>query len=501
MVASSRLGRSLLGLAFLVLGPLSLSAQTSSVARYFHQELAPSLAASSAKVRWITENPEAWYARWYLLQNAKTSIDCTYFNFYLDPFGKSFLGALLKKANQGVKVRLMVDTRGSFAASHLFLGKRYLEELGSHPNVEVRAYRGFTKTLLSLPSKFRDFIASNHDKILLVDGARAIMGGRNLGQSYFTDPQDDPHAYLDQDVLLEGGAVASQLKRAFEEEFQALTNAVIDDSWIDFVDQKPELRFFERAMDRYLQGGGFFSDQDAPVPGKWVRKFRQALEPLPNLRSYIRFARDPWQGRRALPTKILDKHSLGGDKNEITANLVGLLDSAQESIVIQSAYLVLTRTARQALRRAAARGVEIRIHTNSPASTKNLFVQAFFVRDWAQWMAEIPTLRIFMTPGPRKIHTKVFTVDDQVTLLGSYNIDPMSESINSEVVALIESSDLAKRARLRIEADLEGSIECKIRVEEDGSITKLRGPEDYLKGIRGTVIRWVSKLGFLRPLV
>jgi len=68
-----------------------------------------------AQIRLITNNNEAWYARWYMLNAARNTIDMTYFIFEKDAYGKAMLGLLMKKANEGVKIRLMIDARGSKA--------------------------------------------------------------------------------------------------------------------------------------------------------------------------------------------------------------------------------------------------------------------------------------------------------------------------------------------------------------------------------------------------
>ena len=487
-------------LALTLMLPAPAPAQQ-GVHQFFQQGLAPEQGLHEAQVRLLNGNAEAWYARWYVVENAQETLDITYFNFYLDAFGKSLLGLLRHKADQGVKVRLMVDVRGSFGASHKLMGQKYLRELASHENVEVRAYRGLTKVLTSIPKQFREFVASNHDKIIVADGEWAVMGGRNLGTKYFVDPADHADAYIDTDVLLKGEALGSQLTAAFAEEFAMMPNFEINEGWLDgWNDKAPELDVHRRAMARWISGRGRF-EPDQTGFRRLLTRLNDELGTLPHLTGYASFVSDPWEGRRAYPCKVLDKHSLGGPKNDITPNLVRLVDAAEERIVIQNAYLVMTEKTLAAFERANQRGVKIDIHTNSPASTSNLFVQAFFVRDWKEWMRRLPNLRIFMAKGPRKIHSKVFVFDDQVTLIGSYNIDPMSETINSEVVTLFDAAAFAKRTRLAIEAYLPDAAECKIRVERDGTVTGVHGPDDYLQGFKGTLMKWISKLGFLRPII
>lgn len=490
----------LLLLGLLALAPSRAPAQQ-RVVDFFQHGLAPEQGLYEARVRFIPRNSDAWYARWYALESAQKSIDMTYFNFYKDVFGKSILGMLHHKAEQGVKVRLLVDNRGSFGLAHSLLGKRYLKELSYHPNITVKVYRPFLKVIKDLPQEIREFVGSNHDKIIVVDDELAIMGGRNMGQKYYVDPEDDPEAYIDRDVMLHGTEVCAQLTQAFEEEYNHLRNHELHESWMgDWKDQRPELEIYRKAMDQWIRGGGPL-EKGSVEKWRFARRANKKLALYPSLVQFESFLSRPWLNGGKYPCKVLDKHSLAGDKNQITPNLVRLFDSAEKEILIQNAYLVLTEASMGALKRASDRGVKIRILTNSPASTGNLLVQAFFVRDWKQWMAEIPNLRIFLATGEQKIHAKVFVVDGEITLIGSYNIDPMSESINSEVVTLFQSHDFSDQAVQAIEADLADSTECKIRIEEDGSVTGLVGPDDYLSGLGGKLIKLLGKIPWLRHLV
>jgi len=76
----------------------------------------------AAKVRFLPENVNSWFARWHILDNAKKSIDVTYFIVEQDIFGMSMLGMLYKKAREGVNIRLMVDARGTKGLTRKFIG-------------------------------------------------------------------------------------------------------------------------------------------------------------------------------------------------------------------------------------------------------------------------------------------------------------------------------------------------------------------------------------------
>src|SRR5437016_1242040 len=132
-------------LLILATGPLLAQGGVEEV----FDSLAKDFGASPAFVRVLTDNQDAWYARWNVLENGF--------------FGRSFLGLLLRKAKEGVTVRLMLDARGTKMLTRRFFGQDLLQELAALPNVKVSVYNPVYKALLALPEDLRSGIASNHD--------------------------------------------------------------------------------------------------------------------------------------------------------------------------------------------------------------------------------------------------------------------------------------------------------------------------------------------------
>lgn len=453
------------------------------------------------KVRLLTDNMDSWYARWYAIDNAQESIDVTYYIVEPDIFGKSMLGLLYKKAKDGVKVRLMVDARGTKNLVHRFFGQRFLQALAALPNAEVKVFSPFHKALLGVPKNIRSGIASNHDKIVIADSKLAVTGGRNISMNYFVDPADYPGCYRDTDVLIEGDGIGEQMTMAFDEEFQAVDNYEVSDGWLaKWRDSDFDIALARRVMQRWMSGGGLY-EADGLDNADTLREFNEEVSRYTKLVGYTHFARDIWQGRRAFDTRILDKHSFHGVRNDITPGMIALFDAAEEKIIIQNPYVIITQEVMAALKRASERGVELVLHTNSPASTDSLITQGFFIRDWWKLLRDLPTLRIFVFKDKRKLHTKAFVIDDLVTSIGTYNMDPMSQGINSEVMAVVHSETFAKRHRLRIEADIADSVEYLIRTDANGVVEKISGPGQHLEGKKGFLIQLLSKFQFLRPIV
>lgn len=454
-----------------------------------------------AGVRVVEDNVEAWWTRWWLLNSATRSIDLTYFIVKGDAFGKSLLGLLQAKAREGVKIRFMVDSRGSKDLGSVFWGRGLLKELSKLPNVDVRVFNPLSKAILRLPKDLRQAMASNHDKLVIVDDEWVLTGGRNIATEYFADPRDIPDVFSDTDILMHSAEVARRARQAFDEEFEVLKNDAVEVDIPAWNFRAYRLELSRQIMHRWLTHGDFYPEESIGHKLRpLARELHEELDRMRRLVGYDRF--DPMPRWREVPVTLLDKHSRAqDDRNDITPNLIRLIDAAEHHVILQNPYVILTKALGRALVRASQRGVALTIHTNGPTSTDHLITQAFFLRDWKKMMRDMPTLRLFAAPGPERVHSKVMLVDDRVSVIGTYNLDPMSQTINSEVVAVVQDEDFTREQRLRIAKDLAQAIEYKVRVLPNGQVEKIRGPEDELKGLSGFLTRVLSKLDFLKKLV
>jgi phosphatidylserine/phosphatidylglycerophosphate/cardiolipin synthase-like enzyme len=130
---------------------------------------------------------------------------------------------------------------------------------------------------------------------------------------------------------------------------------------------------------------------------------------------------------------------------------VRALDGARKSVVLTSPYFVITPRLLHALEQAARRHVDITLLTNSPISSDNAASQALFLDTWPEIEARVPTLRIFAKATPHLLHRKSAAFDDALAFAGTFNIDPFSMHINSEMVVAVWSQDLNRA--VRAEAD------------------------------------------------
>jgi phosphatidylserine/phosphatidylglycerophosphate/cardiolipin synthase-like enzyme len=175
----------------------------------------------------------------------------------------------------------------------------------------------------------------------------------------------------------------------------------------------------------------------------------------------------------------------------ISQSLARLVKVARREIFIQTPYLMLSPPAVSVLQQAAARGVRITILTNSPVSTDNPLSQAIFLEQWPKLLAKVPALRLFVVADVRNIHGKLAAIDGELALIGTYNLDPLSMSLNGELAAAIWSDRFAaqllrkprrlisKGAPLVHEYRIGRDAEGRPRRDGEGRLVIAFGPEDH----------------------
>jgi len=491
----------------------------------------PAVGAGPAKARVLSSNLDAWNARWDMLQSAKGTIDTQYFILEKDVYGYAYLGALLEKQMSGVKVRAMTDAMADTFGTHGFKmplrGKDFLQELVNH-GAEVSLYHPINDRLGTLVKQGGyATLASNHDKILVVDGKEGITGGRNIGIEYFAHPKDMKGAWRDMDVSLQGEGVARGLTVSFEREFdnkdiavpvsrdrlgnwdkkdiQLIGTAKIMDHWLKappFTEaEKAKLRADPEARKALAaelveQGIAALPPAIGRAPSKDDREFLLAqaeqLVGQVETRGSNRAFKEGTMPTRDTQAKVIDQTSAANGRiNGMANTLTDMIRAAKSRVVIENPYVVLTEAMVKELESASKRGVKIDIITNSPLSTDSAQTQAFFLEDWPMILARCPTARIFVATGENKFHTKAAVVDGTDAFISTYNLDLLSGYVNSELGAVVKSPQLATDLLGQLEGDLRdpanGFLEYKIRKDDSGKAVLQNGkpvivfgPEQHL---------------------
>jgi putative cardiolipin synthase len=407
----------------------------------------------------LERGEQALLVRAWLADNARRTIDVQYFIWSTDNIGILAAEALLRAADRGVRVRVIVDDLMVDAPD------QSLRALAAHPNIDIRIYNPvhsvgvpWYRRLLGLVTNFRRANQRMHDKTLIVDSQLVITGGRNMADEYFD--YDQAYNFRDRDALVIGGA-ALGVQQSFERFWSSELSVALEH-------QLPVALPPDQVQATYAR-----LHRHAADPLNFATEVRNAIATVPE--SFPQLARDlrwsPVEFISDMPGKNDGRSGLGGGGLS-TAALARLLESAQEEVLIQSPYLVLSDDALALFRRALSRGVRIRISTNSLASTDNL--QAFSgyrsqrskllkmgielheFRPHPQVEREVMQRYAALRASPPvfAIHAKTMVTDRTAVFIGTYNLDPRSENLNTEVGVIIRDPVQATRVATAIETDM-----------------------------------------------
>lgn len=363
-------------------------------------------------VRILDEDREAAQARVDVIQQAQNGITMLYFLARDDRITLSVLALLRDARRRGVSdVRVIVD--GSFHR----IPKDVLAHLRDE-GVQVRVYHPLS---LRHPSWL---LRRMHEKVIVADSARYITGGRNLGEAYFGLAKKKN--FLDRDVYIEGES-ALDANRHFEALWSSEHVAELH-----LRSSPDEKRLAAERLDRVLAelvSTGFI---ELETKRNWSDDGLRV--------DSVRYLRDPI--RR-------------GDGVRVAVPLMQILDSAKTSIVIESPYFVPSTALRRLLRQKLAEGVDVIVLTNSLRSTDGLLPQGAYLK-YRRRLARAG-VQFHEYKGPSVLHAKSIIVDGKTALIGSYNIDPRSQYLNSEVMCATEDEDVARELRASIDGHMQNA--------------------------------------------
>lgn len=489
-------------------------------------------------------NEPSWSWRWAALERATTSIDVTYFIVTDDVLGTAFLGKLIEKANEGVRVRLLIDTRGVGVMAPAFLLSARLSDVAERAPVDVRfsgpAVPRFLQALGHLD--VTPLLSSNHDKMIIIDGEEVTLGGRNIGRDYFAGHADVPFAFTDVDLAVRGAETVAGLQEAFDLEWEhaspmapsatppspyaADTFAVAKravEAWMaapPFDDATAAAHRKEDSPARAKTAKALLAragiSREAPVISTQQARLEELVEELagyPTLRG-VPSPSTPWFD---VQSRVLDSFTrTSAQSDQANDEIVTLVRAASRKIVLLNPYIVLTEGGFDILKETCDRGVDLTLFTNSPASSDSSTTQAFFLRMWPEIMAACPRAKLFVLNVWRPLHGKVAVLDDEVTLLGSYNLDYLSAYINGEIGLAIKSRAFAAHMTETIERRIaKGPPEVlayRIALDDDGRPVRFTsgmlagrvkvayGPDDHCPPATLARLRAIQKaLDFVGP--
>lgn len=386
-------------------------------------------------------NPlDAFAARGLLAAAAEKSIDAQYYIWHGDPAGDLLFEALWDAAERGVRIRLLLDdntTAGQDAT---------LAALDAHPHIELRLYNPFVQRTGRVFGYLSDFQRLNrrmHNKSFTVDNQVTVVGGRNIGDEYFAI--GDGTVFADLDVLAVGPAVA-RVSRQFDLYWNS-ASAYPAAGLLDPADAtgRAELQArFARAR----------ADPRAVA-------YLDALRTTPLVRDMLAHELGFEWARTQLvhddPAKTLDTTQRADLL--LFPDLVRAIGQPQKSLDLVSPYFVPGEEGTAALTALAARGVTVRILTNSLAASDVSPVHAGYAKRRVELLRagvklyelkptagqDMPDGRTGMSSSSSSgLHAKTFAVDGERIFVGSFNFDPRSALLNTEMGLVIDSPALAR---------------------------------------------------------
>ncbi|SHI60762.1 Phosphatidylserine/phosphatidylglycerophosphate/cardiolipin synthase [Malonomonas rubra DSM 5091] len=410
----------------------------------------------------LEKGEEALLARAWLADRAEQSIEVQYFIWSNDNIGTLATESLLRAAERGVQVRVLVDDLMIDAPDDFLLA------LAAHPKIDICIYNpqhkvgtSKPKRVLNIFTNFRGINQRMHDKTFIVDGQVCITGGRNMADEYFD--YDQKYNFRDRDILLIG-PVAGEIQTSFEKFWQNELAHPVEKLLKDSTQPGPK-----RIKEIYRELHDYALDKDNFAP-----EVKQALADLPDKFKYLidNLVWDQPAFISDVPGKNSGKQGLGGG-GRTTGELADALRGAQKRITIQSPYLVLPEGGLELFRELISCGVQVRISTNSLLSTDNLQAFSGYSKQRKDlFEAGIEIFEFKPQPAIQKelieryaklekqapifaIHAKTLVIDGKQLYIGTFNLDPRSANLNTEVGVIIDNMQLAGIVEKQIERDIQ----------------------------------------------
>lgn len=409
----------------------------------------------------IDNNRAAFTDRIALADYAQKTLDVQYYIWSPDTIGKILADHVIQAADRGVRVRCLVDD--------MYLKSRDsgTAVLAAHPNIEVRVFNPHRFRSLRTLNFALDFTRLNHrmhNKTMIMDNACAIIGGRNMADEYFG--LNDEFNMRDLDIVAVG-PIVPKVSDVFDEFWNSeaavpAENLLKDRKTIDDFRQQVAILRKSLTADRYpfplTMDVGQIKSRWGEVQKAFVwadgEVFHNSYESLKN----------PGQGE------------------SVNRSLTRELLAARHDVRFEAAYYVNRRRGIEVGRKMVDHGVKIRVLTNSLATNDVGAAQAGYARtrptllrggvELYELRPDAAALRAQVAPHAKQartgIHTKALVIDGRKSFVGSYNLDPRSADINSEVGLLVDSTEFARRVSAYLDQGVRPENSYRVSLDEHG---------------------------------
>ena len=419
----------------------------------------------------LGQGVEAFSARVGLAQRATRTLDVQYYAIFNDESGTLLLGELIDAARRGIRVRLLIDDlHGSAQGLDLTL-------LASVPGIEVRVFNPFAGRGFG-PARLLEFIADGerlhrrmHNKAWIADNVGAIIGGRNLGNKYFSGPSETLFADLD---VLTLGPVTREISRSFDRYWNSEWALPITPAEGDAKETVPA---------QLAELANRIEQIKASTYGVSLKKSDPVADLLSGRRAMV------WATAHAVvdPVSKFDADKSPEVESYVLTEVAEQLRATRQSLLMVSPYFVPGDSGTNLLKSLVDRGVNVRVLTNSLSATDVPVVHAGYAKYRPALLKHGVTLyELKPTAAPdigvsrgsatlasggsseASLHAKAFVMDQRTVLIGSMNFDPRSAWYNSELGILVESPELAAQVAQAFDRITSSERVWKLALDENG---------------------------------
>lgn len=394
----------------------------------------------------INEGTEAFLARMVLLGEAERSIDVQYYIWHADLIGKLLFHGLIQAADRGVRVRVLLD---DFSVDEGIESMLYA--MDQHENIEVHLFNPFFSRASRAIELLTDTNRINrrmHNKSFTVDNQVTVIGGRNIGNEYFS--ADEESNFRDIDVLAVG-TVVHDVSEQFDiywnskvvypvsvfEHNQATAN--------DLNDVRLQLATFAKEK----KGSKYEFDLKDTNMYQLINGDIASTTPLKRFKGNVKVLYDdPEKGMGKTEEEVVFLKSL----------IEPHLTAVTKSFEIVSPYFVPGDEGTEYLTNMVKKGIKVRVITNSLASTDGIMAQSGYSRHRIELLkggVEFFELKAGSTTKASRslrrsaaaksgLHAKTYIFDRQEVFIGSFNFDQRSANINAEVGVIYQIPEMAE---------------------------------------------------------
>jgi putative cardiolipin synthase len=451
------------------------------IARAYAAQLAGHEAKSGLHA--LPNGMDALGMRAALAEAAQRTLDLQYYIVRDDTTTQLLMARVLRAAQRGVRVRLLVDDLDA-AGKDLDLAT-----LAGFTNIEVRVFNPFASRGTFGLSQVLEFIGSAqrlnrrmHNKLWVADNAMAVVGGRNLGDEYF-DASGDVN-FSDLDMLVAGPAVV-EISQSFDAYWNSEWSVPIQ-AFVASAPTSESLARFEQGLRRRVEG---FRDTD------YARVLRESGLGVALRSGSIPLMVAPVEVFADRPAKVSSTEAAGSGQSLFAARIRPLVAKASRELILISPYFIPSDEGIEALAAVARRGVRVRVLTNSLASAdvvplahagyarrrERLIAAGLELHEMRPERLETIRSRLGSSSGAY-LHTKAIVIDRRHVVVGSMNLDPRSRLSNTEIGLLADSTELgetigrlfddavrpARAFRVSLDSDQDHAVQMRWTTEENG---------------------------------